>query len=150
MQAPAPVHGVAHAGQQGGVEVVVEGDAHHAGCLAGVAGGGRELRQRAVEGHAVARSRRLGEGAQPHQEGDRLVEREAQRPGDGVGVADEDLAALPLGLDQVAREPAGQTAEEQQLEVGDQLVLGETEVLGRLLDGHALALDQVRDHRQQP
>ena len=67
----------------------------------------------------------LGQRAQAGQQGDRLVHRQPQRPGDRLGVVQVDPAGLPVRLDQVVRQVPGRAADEQQLQVLDQLVLGD-------------------------
>ena len=74
---------------------------------------------------------------------------EPQRAGDGVGVADEHPALLPVGLDQLVGHLAV-AAEEEQVEVGLELLDADPEVVGGLLQVDALAVDQPRHHREQP
>ena len=109
-----------------------------------------ELGEGAVDRVALPQARDGGQRAQPDDQGQRLVDTQAQWPVDRVGVAEVDPAALPLGLDQVVGHVPGRAADEQQLEVGLHLRRRDAELAGGLLDLDALAVQQPRDHGQQP
>ncbi len=117
---------------------------------AGLAGRGLELEQGALQGVPVVQPRDVGQRAEPDQQGQRLVDAEPQRPGDRVGVAEVDAAVVPVDLDQVVRQVARRPADEEQLEVLDQLRLGDPELGGDLGERDALPAHQVRHEREQP
>ena len=112
--------------------------AHPARRGGGRTGGVLELGQGTVDGVAVAQAGHLAQRAQPHHEGHRLVDAEAQRAGDRVGVADEDPALLPVGLDELVGHLAV-AAEEEQVEVGLELLDADAEVVGGLPAGRCPA-----------
>ena len=92
----------------------------------------------------------LGEHAQRDQQRAGLVDAQPQRPGDGLGVVDEDLAAVPGHVDQVAGGVAGQPAHPHQLQVVDELLLAQPEHLRHLGDLGARVRHQVGHQREQP
>ncbi len=125
---PATVgQGAADAGEQVGGGAVGDLREHALGRGGRVAGRGLELGQGAVDGVALVEPRHLAQRPQPDDEGDRLVDPEPQRTGDGVGVADEDPAALPVGLDELVGHLAV-AAEEEQPQVGLELLGADPEV----------------------
>ena len=92
----------------------------------------------------------VGEGAQADQQCERLVDAEPQRPGDRARVVEVDVAVAPLGLDQVVGHVARRAADEEQLEVLDQLLLGDPELRRGGGQRDALAAGEVGHHREQP
>ncbi len=102
------------------------------------------------EGRSVVRTRDVHQQLQPQQQHHRLLPRQAQRPADGLGVADPDDAALPVRLDQVVGQVSRRAADEQQLQILDDLLLGDLEVTGELGQRDARAAQHERHHRQQP
>ena len=96
-----------------------------------VARRGGELREGGVERDPVVQAGHLGQRPEPGEQGHGLVDGQPQRPGDRVGVRQVDLARLPVGLDEVVGQVARGAADEQQLEVGDELGLGDRRSAGR-------------------
>ena len=109
-----------------------------------------EVRQRPDDALGSRQAGTRAQGPQPHHEGERLVDGEAQRSGNRVGVANEDPAVLPVGLDEVVGQVTGRAAQEEQREVGLELVGAHPELLGRALRGDPLVGQQPRHHGEQP
>ena len=110
-------------------------DPHLGADCRGVTGGRLQLEQRALQRVPVVQAGHVGERPQADEQGQRLVDAEPQRPGDGVGVAEVDVAVVPVDLDQVVRQVAGRAAHEQQLQVLDQLGLGDPELAAASVSG---------------
>ena len=127
---------------------VVEVEVDAARRLADGRGGrGPDLLERAL-GDVRADERRA-QGLQTGRQGDRLVAGQAHRRRDVVGVVEVDVAAVPLGVDELGVAVAGRAADEEQLEVLDDLVLVDPELVRGLGDRHAAVLEQPRHHVEQ-
>jgi hypothetical protein len=118
--------------------------------VGGVTGGLRHLGQRPAHRLALGQAGQPEQRAQRHDQGDRLVGGQPQRPDHAGGEGHPHPVALEGEVDQVAGTVAGQPAHPQQLEVAPQLALADAEVAGGLGHGHALgAGGQVGHEREQ-
>ena len=96
----------------------------------GLAGRGLQLGDGPLQRIAVVQPGDVGEGAEPDEQRERLVDAQPERPGDRVGVGEVDVAVVPVDVDEVVGQVPGRAAHEEQLEVLDQLALGDAELRG--------------------